>query len=434
MNKIQYIGRTHTSKDMAKEHKQKANTFHDVYFKNASFDDVCDILDGGSTFGRIGKKTDFVAIDIDDTNVSIDVVYEKYKDNPNYHVSYSSSMNPKKYHILVKLDKEITVDEYKDTVNAEFQKIKKECCGRCDWMNLDTHADNFYQCFFGASVNDETAFILDNSRRLYKWTKKDDEPMEYIENHVSKFHPSLNSADFCHKHNLLALDEEKRFDLFVPSMTKGRLKRISEGHRYSWAKLTGAKLLMRVYYLNEKFNESWTKQDYLDTFEWLVRTNVIKPDEFCKSDDYKGLERFFDNKWDILLDKTYEQKCEILEPYFEPKNGRKRVTRKYKRRDYFPITATQIAMANSIDGKNLLLFEDKDELKLLCQTNDIDFYRTMKFFKDSGYVVEFVCEKKRKTCLDDYEVKDGTVCIPKSKITSTIKAYCSRHNIKIQLH
>lgn len=426
MNQIQYISTTHTSKDMAKEHKQKCNTFHNIYLKDMTFDEVADLLDAGCIIGRVGNTTDFVAIDVDKTSVNINMVIERYKDNHDIAVSYSASNNPLKYHILVNLHRTITRDEYKNVVAEEFEKIKSELCTRCDYMELDRNADNFYQCFFGSSVDNEMEYILDNSRRLYKWTKKDNEPMFFIEEKTVMKHPSLNSADYCKKNGLLTVKEDKRYDIFLPSMTHGKLKLISEGYRYNWTRMMGAKLMMRIFYLNHAFNEGWTKWDFLNTFEWIVRTNVVMPNEFCNSEDYKGNVRFFDNKWDILFDKPYESICEILEPYFDV------TKRQYKSRQYNPTVCAEIINTHLVDSNNVV-FEEKEVLVNICKEYTLDYYRTIKYIKSLGYNVVFVVEPERAKgkCLEGYEVIDNTVTIPRTEVTNAIKMYCSRHSIKI---
>lgn len=432
MTNIQYISITHTSKDQAKTNKRQCNILHSVYLKNCTFDDVCDILDSGSTFGRVGTTTDFVAIDIDDTTVNINQVYEFFKNNHDYHISYSSSMNPLKYHILVNLHRTITISEYQEVLVKEFEKIKSAICGRCDIFNLDTHADNFYQCFFGQSVEVSSDYILDDSKHLFNWVKKDSEPRYYIAQVSEKLHPSLNSSDYCKKHNLLTIKENKRFDIYLPSMTNGKLKKIAQGHRYNWCKMIGAKLLMRIFYLNHDFAENWNKFDYLDTFEWVVRTNVFNPDEFCNSDDYKGLVRFFDNKYDILIDKSFETICQILEPYFDCSK------RQYKSRQYNPTVMSSIINSH-LYNDNTVVFTDKEELQTLCKELFINYYKFINYCKTLGYNVEFevVSKSEHKVhsnkgkCLENYTIIDNTVSIPRDQITSAIRKFCSKNKIKI---
>lgn len=408
MSQIQYISTTHTSKDMAKDHKKKCNTFHNIYLKDMTFDEIADLLDSGCIIGRVGNTTDFVAIDIDNTSVDINRVIERYKYNQDIAVSYGSSNDNLKYHILVNLHRTITIKEYKNVVAEEFEKIKSELCTRCDYMELDKNADNFYQCFFGTSVDNEVEYILDNSRRLFKWTNKDNEPMFFIEKEV-KAHPSLNSADYCKKNCLLTIKEEKRFDIYLPYMTRGRLKLIAEGHRYHWCRMTGTKLLMRILYLNHSFNEGWTKWDFLDTFEWIVRTNVVKFHEF--EDDYKKLSLWLDNKWDIVTQMNYEDQVKILEPYFDSSK------RQYKSRQYNSATMSNLILEHQYDA-NTVLFTDKEELHKICKDLMIDYYKFISFAKSINYTVVFECESDKRT---KYNVEGMTL--------DEFNEYCITNNI-----
>lgn len=386
-NKIQYIAWTHTSKDMAKHHKQMCNKEHSVYLNEMTFDEICDLHDAGNIIARVGDKTDFVIIDIDETTVNIKQVLDYYKDNEKYHVSYSSSNNPLKYHIFVKLDEEVTVDEYKKKLADEYFKLRNDVCGRCDMMNLDGNASNFYQCFYGPSVENEYENVLEGSIRLYKWCKKDETPMIYNENKTVKKRPSMNSADYCKKNGLLTVKEDKRFDVILPSMTNGRMKLIAEGHRYTWCRMTGTKILMRIFHLNHQFNEGWTKWDFLDTAEWAFRTNVVKPNTM--EDDIKSLILWLDNKWDILVSKTYEEQCETLEPYFDCSK------KQYKSRAYNASVMDDLIYEHTFDSKTVL-FTDKDECKEICKTLLIDYYKFIKYAEYKGKEVAFECVNEHK--------------------------------------
>lgn len=433
MNKIQYISLTHNSKDMAKHHKQMCNTLHNVYLKEMDFDEVADLLDNGQTWGRVGNKTDFVAIDIDETTVNIEQVFNKFRDNNNYRISYSSSNNPLKYHILVKLDKTIDEKEYKAEVEKQFNIIKDKVCGRCDFMFLDKNADKFYQCFYGQSVDSETEIILDNSTRLFKWCKKDDiEPMVYNEKKVVKNHPTLNSAEYCKKNGLLTIKEEKRFDVILPNMTNGKLKLIAEGHRYNWCKMIGTKILMRVLYLNNKFNEEWTKWDFLDTAEWVFRTNIVRVDTF--EQDMKTLLLWLDNKWDILVTKSYDEQVAILEPYFDCSK------KQYKSRKYNATMMTNIVLEHKFDD-NTVVFTDKDELMNICRENLLDYYKFIKYVKSIHFNIEFEVIKLNKheeylnSCENFYDENGNIVYLVdrEHKNNNTFRVYCSRNKINTKL-
>ena len=374
MNKIQYISTRHSSKDEAKNNKRSCNKLHTVYYKELSFEQIADLLEQGHTIGRIGNETDFVAIDVDKTSISISTVIEHYKDNPDIRVSFSSSNNPLKYHILVNLHRTVNVSEYANAVENTFNNIKKELLDNkhCDFFELDTNAANFYQCFFGPSIDNPTEHILDNSTRLFKWTKKDEEMMVYKEKEIYNHFP-LNTAEYCRMNNLKIMDipEPIRYDIVTPSMSQGRLKCIAEGYRYNWCKRIGAQLLLRCLYCNYKLGGNYTKFDYLKTFEYLTKRNVVKCDEFIQSQDYKSLELFFDNKWDILANKPFEYIEETLGPYF--KCSKKR----YRIKAYSAQTSSQIILDHQINETEVL-FTDKEELETLCNNS----YITVRYFTD----------------------------------------------------
>lgn len=425
MTDIQYIAVTHIDKDDAKSDKRDCNKLHSVYLKRMTFDEAANLLDCGCTIGRVGTSTDFIALDYDETTVNIQTVIDKTKDNPDYRVSFSASNNPLKYHVLVNLHRVININNYKDVLEEEHRKLHDLVCGRCDVLQLDKNAANFYQCFFGESQETKSDLVLNDSRRLWCWVKKDTVPKYYIEKE-SKLRPSMNSADFCKKHNCLTVVESKRFDVILPSMTGGKMKKIKEGHRYRWCMIFGSKILMRILYLNHEFGEGWTKWDFLDTFDWAVKTSVIKPEEFCESQDFKGVRRFFDNKWDILMDKSFEDQCSVLEPYFKSSK------RQYKSRQLLSAVCSMLINEHLIDERTVM-FTDKEELRKLCEDNFVNYYRVLNYIKGLNYNVVFTAVKQRVKgkCLEGYTVVNGSVEIPKNMVTAAIKNYCSRNGIKI---
>lgn len=420
MNKIQYIAKTHTNKDMAKNDKKLVNSLHNVYYIEADAETVHEMLDNGLSIGRIGTDTDFLLIDIDNSTVNISQVMEKL-DNDKYMVSFSASNNPLKYHIVVKLDKTISIAEYEDVLNIEFEKIRETCCGRCDIMELDTNAKSFYQCFFGCSVDNEQEIVYENSKRLYSWTKKSEQPNFYIEKEHAEY-PSLNSADYCKKHNLLTIKEEKRFDIILPMMTKGRMKLIPQGNRFNWIRMTGTKLLMRIFYLNEKLGENWSKFDFIRTAEMIFRKNVFMTADF--EPELKSVLLWLDNKWDILVTKSFEEKYEILGPYFDEKK------RQYKSRKYNGTVMTNIISEHLFD-ENTVTFTDKSELQEICKKNLINYYKFMNYCKDLNLNVEFEVVENKINWLKDYDIIDNTLTIERHKVTGNIRKYCSVHGIKI---
>lgn len=408
---IQYISITHRDKSEALNDKQKCNEFNTAYLKEMSFEEIADLLEAGCTIGRVGNTTSSVWLDYDNSSINISTVIEKTKENPDYRVSYSASNNPLKYHVLVNLHRNITRDEYASVVKEEHEKLFNLCTAgtRGNYMEIDRNAANFYQCFFGESVDYRIDYILDNSRRLYSWVKKDSEPRFYIEKAI-KYRPSLNSADYCRKNKLLTIKEENRFDVYLPSMWRNP-KKIKEGSRYSRSRIIGTKLMLRLFYLNHKFNENWTKLDFLDTFEWAIRTNVVKPEEFCNSSDYKGLVNFFDLKWSILSKWSFDEIQADLEPYFDC------AKRQYKSRMYNPTVMSQLIMDHRFDD-NKILFTDKEELMNLCNELTINHYKFIAFAKALKFDVVYECvsDKRQK-----YDCSDMTV--------EQFNQYCKEHNI-----
>lgn len=429
-NRIQYISTTHTSKAEAKEHKSKCNTLHNIYYKEMEFDEIADLLDQGVSIGRVGCKTSFVMIDIDHTTINIATVIDAYKGNPDISVSYSSSNNACKYHILVNIHREVTVDEYGAAVSEEFQKIHdKLCTSRGNFMEIDQASYKFYQCFFGPSVDNVTEIVLEGSTRLFCWTKKNEDIRAYIDDYERKLLPTMNSAMYCKRNGLLTVKEtEGRYDVYMPAMSKFG-KKIPSGSRYNWSLRIGWQILVRVLYLNYYFKENWNGVDFIDTFKWAVRSNVYNSDEFTKSSDYKSLLLYFDNKWDIWHSRPFSQAVQEIDCKLKSPG------RQYKARRYNSVAIDEIVMEHRFcanGGGPEIVFEDKEELKAICKDRLLDYYDTLKRIKEMGYEVRFRTESRRKNCIDRYVVYGNVVRIPRSEVTKTMKDYCSRHGLQIE--
>lgn len=375
MNRIQYISLTHTNKELAKEHKRKCKNSGNLYYGELNFDQVVNIHDAGCTFGRIGAETDFVVIDIDNTTVDIDKVYETLKNNSKYHVSYSASNNRNKYHIFVDLGYTVNVEEYPEVVNREFMAVKTVVCGRMDVMELDKNAANFYQCFFGNSVTQETTYIESvNDRQIVDWCHKGQEPL-FKEQKTWRI-PSLNTSDWCHKNNQGAIEEPNRYDIIVPSMTKGRMKKIAVGHRFNWAKLLACQLLMRIHYLNNVFGEEWTREDYMNTWKMLVATNTYG--DFTKEQNFKALELWVESQFNISLGNDYETNQRIYDSYFTNTKAHTYVSRQWKYE-----TALEIINARLQD--NIVYFESTTELNEIAKANHMSTQYIDAIIKKLGY-------------------------------------------------
>lgn len=435
---IQYIGRTHTSKEEAKSNKKLTNTIHSTYLTELDFEEIVEAQDTGLTIARVDPFTNFLVIDIDESTVNIVQLQDLYKNDENVKITYSSSLNPLKYHIFVKLANPVSDVNYKKAVEEKFKEIHDNVIntiGRCNIFVLDDNADTYYQCFFGVPQNSSYDLILKNSTRLFCWTKKSGKPLTYIQNKPVKKHMSMNSADYCRIHNLLTVRETKRYDIILPSMTNGKMKPIAEGFRYNWSKMIGAKILLRAFYLNEEFKENWTKKDFMETYKWAVYENVINPNEFLKTPDFASLCLFFDNKWSIIENWPFSKKCEELEAYFQfPK-------RQYKSREYNTATMNKILNDHFYDYKTCL-FVDRNEIEEICKQNLINYYSFINYIESLEINVKFEVygektrKKKLNISLDNwnsiYSHKNNTYFIPKSNITQSIRNFASRHCVKIK--
>jgi len=305
-------------------------------------------------------------------------------------------------------------------------------------MNLDEASDDFRHCFFGCCQNESHEYILPSSKRLFTWKKKEHKkPLIYNENKEPVIHMSLTSQEFCMRNKLGTVKEDKRFDVNLPCHWGRNRYYIAEGNRWNWCRMIIPKLLMRCFYLNEKFHESWTIEDLLNTFEWVVNKNVVKANEFIESEDYKSLCLWIDEKYSRLKTMKYEDVVSELSGYFENK------TRQYKNRKYLVETCKDIIYQHEkyIDGQYIVLFTDKEEMLELLNSLSI----TERYFKDfvsktkGNFTIQFESvptrSDKGKTKLDltKYQYnKNNQLMIPKKDITPYIRNYCSKNKIKIK--
>ena len=120
-----------------------------------------------------------------------------------------------------------------------------------------------------------------------------------------------------------------------------------------------------------------------------------------------------DNKWDILVTKSFDEKYQILGPYFEEKK------RQYKARSYNKTVMTQMILAHRYN-QNTVVFTDKAELQDICKENMIDYYKFINYCKAVGYVVEFEVVVRK--------VKHNVEGMSKAEFD----AYCKANNISKQ--
>lgn len=425
-NTIQYVAITHTNKDEAEKNKRLVNRRHTTYLlRNATFEEITFIHDSGCTIGRVGDSTNYVMIDIDKAKIPISKVREHFKGNSDYHVSYSASEESKKgfkYHIFVNLNRTITRDEYKNEVDQAFANIHSQLCVNYADMILDKKASDFYQPFFGPPAEISGEVILDRAKRLTSWVKMNSSPRFYV-SREKKLYPSLNVDEYCRQNNLLKCEVLPRFDISTPHMTKGKMRKISEGRRNTWAFIIGKKLLLRILYLKHYFGEEWTKEDYLNTFEFLVRMNVVNFVDFTVT--FRQLLMSLGALWEQYSKLPWEQQVIDFASYF------KCSTRPYKSRKYNKIMMDELIREHIVEDGNVL-FLSKDALKVLCEEVLIDYYAFVKYVDSLGLKILFEevlpATRKRKhnvtgMSIEEFEqycrdndIKRGMKCQLKKKL------------------
>lgn len=424
-NTIQYVSLTHTHKDEAEKNKKLVNRLHTTYLlRNATFDEITFIHDSGCTIGRVGDSTNYVILDIDDSKIHISKVREHFQGNTNYHVSYSASEESKngfKYHIFVNLNRTITREDYKAVVYQEFANIHSQLCVDTDDMILDKKAANFDQCFFGPPAEKSGEVILDRAKRLTSWVRMDTSPRFYV-SREKKMYPSLNSGEYCRQNNLFTIKESRRFCIFLPHMTNGKMRKISEGRRNSWGFVTGKKLLMRILYLNNAFGEGWTKEDFLNTFEFIIRMNIVNFVDFTVT--FRQLVTGLDDLWEKYIKLPWDEQVKDLGTYIKCSQ------RQYKARGYNKMMMDELIREHLVEGN--VLFLSKVDLKVLCDEKMLDYYSFVKYVSSLGLKVTFeeVVSVKRRVkhhvedmSLEEFEqycrdngIKRGMKCQLKKKL------------------
>ena len=129
--------------------------------------------------------------------------------------------------------------------------------------------------------------------------------------------------------------------------------------------------------------------------------------------ELKSVLLWLDNKWDILVTKSFEEKYQILGPYFEEKK------RQYKARSYNQTVMTQMILDHQYN-QNTVVFTDKVELQNICKENMVDYYKFINYCKSVDFTVEFEVVIRK--------VKHNVEGMTKEEFD----AYCKENNISKQ--
>lgn len=185
-NGIQYIAERHGSKETALANKRKAASLGVYFIADPTFDEIKFLVTHGYTWSRVGEYTQFVSVDIDDSNITHKEM-AKIADERTI-VTTSASGKEYKHHVFRWLTTPVTPVQYKKAIANLMQEIQTYFPGK--YAVADLRAYSFYQCFYGHSTED--SFEPWHGIRTY-WTKKGCQPEPYDIERAAffKFDPTL---------------------------------------------------------------------------------------------------------------------------------------------------------------------------------------------------------------------------------------------------
>ena len=420
MKAIQYIGYTHTSKEAAIQDKATANKHHRVYVKDATFGEVCHLLESGSIVARVGDETDFVCLDVDETDIHIDVVRKALLGYPDIRVIHSASGSPYKYHILRGIPT-IPESRYDECTQQLFDLVRRELSDGA--IDYDRKADNFSQCIFGRSARNRGNIRLVGSVRVSRWVRKDEKDYIALSIKDDVAFP-YTSSQYAHWAGLDTVYEGGyRFDVVVPARTNGKMPRIPRGRRFEWSRIIGSQLLLRARHLNAHCGYSITRDQYLAWYEYTMAMNVVDSAEFRNSPSWRSLLTFYGHEWDSCSGYSFGDLVERYGKYFTdlPKKP-------YRSRNYVPhVMAVILKDITRADG--VVVLESRAELERIVGLYDITLRAAELCLAKKGIRPEY--RKRRPNCLDKYRQDADGVYIPRAEVTPYIRKYCSLHRIRI---
>lgn len=437
---IQYIAKTHVSKkdirDSALYNKRSCAYEHTLYMKEMSFDEVVSAQEYGLSIARVYEETSFLALDIDRSSISYEVLKKLYKDRSDIRTVIGTSNRNDKFHIYVDLGDEVLNERnYRDAAYERYRQIKSDVekyLGHPVLMDLDSASTHYWHCFFGVCQETIEPRILEDSIRLAKWKCKDEIVPLRLDENMDLRRMSLCSAEYCFMNELLTVHETERFDIHLPYRLGTNRFRISEGHRYSMCWVYICQLIMRARHLKEEFDEIWTLEDLKSSLYYIASTNFESAGEFLRSKDFKARLRGLEAEWNKTKNLPYEAVKSIYREYFKVKPSRD-----YRVRDYCRIMFADISVKHrSADGRSLS-FDSRANLTEECKSRGI----SEKFFRKRArethtelmFQTDLRRERKSKIDFSKYHTDEhGRILIPRGEITSYIRKLASINHIKLK--
>ena len=192
---LQYINNRTTSKAEARAFKacEGPTRTQFMWLPEATWKKVVRLAANGYTIGRVGKKTEFVFLDIDGGNASHEDLEKALKDMPDTVILPSTSGAWNKHHILIRIPEFELPDEdasvpriqrasvaqsgFRELVQSLFEKVQSLLPGKT--LELDPASGYWWQALYSASDVDDASpdgVAVRGSIPVKGWTKKYGEP------------------------------------------------------------------------------------------------------------------------------------------------------------------------------------------------------------------------------------------------------------------
>lgn len=175
---IQYVSSVTNDKDIALKLKRKVRKNKNLYLKNnCTWDELKSLILNGCTIARVGTKSEYIALDIDGSEVTHDEM-KKWAESYGQEVLWTKSIsgNQYKHHVYFHVD-EFDVSEVEEVTNKCSTILKNAFAGKS--ISIDKHAWSYWQCMYNVGAKN-TTFVLDGSIQLNDWCCKFKEPAPYI--------------------------------------------------------------------------------------------------------------------------------------------------------------------------------------------------------------------------------------------------------------
>lgn len=512
MNDIQYVSMVTDDGEKARKFKCGVKKNHYLYLKRGcSWEELKELVLRGCTVGRVGKFSEFIAIDIDDSEITHEAMQLWAAGYNSAHgdcvlATPSRSGIWYKHHVYFKVP-EYQVEDHFKVFTECFHEITKHFGGIR--VRYDKSAAKYYQCMF--QTGEPGQFTLPGSVQLAQWCKKDHvAPVPYIatveaaddeEWHVvdesddsEPDYPADGRAvipnDRNYFFNLAAMSgiPPKEFATLPFTVLQGPFAR--KGSRHA-TMLKIADALVRNAALMGFFGMSVRDEDVKRTLEQHIRAHFEDGEQYLKEDvasianaitslhdsyakGFASTDRSYDALKQVLgagyhrysikafanafirqhqgdIDHTWDldDTCiTIVDAY----NG---YPEEYIATEFHKMLSQ---VRNTIRGvfelkKTIRIEKDLDEARRVYDlTNNIQLFPDMpatpmtfeEFCERSTAGDKLVVshynepigrkEHKRhsnKGRCGGYEVVNGTLVVPKDKVTPYIRSYCGRNGIKL---